>query len=204
MGEGRGEGPASLILIANWNKDKSADQERGCPKRCLDQLFLRFLGGSGAERSSRSSHDILPSIISIMAISPAPKPAVSEINGRPPDPPLVSWRTRRDMILTRTLGFPTFSRAFLQNSLFNGASRYCFILYGDDKLLAAPIKATEKFGSALILMVGAPLPRRTTVQQHRRHQIKRDRICIRSLDLTTELPAFIAGDKISLPRRSEP
>src|SRR6185436_8520443 len=31
----------------------------------------------------------------------------------------LSWRTRRETRLTRTLGFPTFSRAFLVSSAFN-------------------------------------------------------------------------------------
>ena len=34
-------------------------------------------------------------------------------------PPELSWRTRRETRLTRTLGLPTFSNAFFVNSAFN-------------------------------------------------------------------------------------
>ncbi len=53
-------------------------------------------------------------------MSAAPSPAVSEIMGRELPFPLapVNWRTRRETTFIRTLGFTTFSRAFLQYSLF--------------------------------------------------------------------------------------
>ena len=35
-------------------------------------------------------------------------------------PPELSWRTRREIKLTRTLGFPTFSSAFFVSSAFKG------------------------------------------------------------------------------------
>jgi hypothetical protein len=44
----------------------------------------------------------------------------------------VSWRTRREMRLTRTLGLPTFSKAFLQSSAFT--------------MLFSPIRARQGSG----------------------------------------------------------
>lgn len=52
-------------------------------------------------------------------MSAAPRPVVSAIKGRlAPPPPELSWRTRREMRFIRTLGLPTFSRAFFANSAF--------------------------------------------------------------------------------------
>jgi hypothetical protein len=58
-------------------------------------------------------------MISRSAISAAPRVVTSATNGRlrPPAPEL-SWRTRRETKLTRTLGLPTFSNAFRQSSAF--------------------------------------------------------------------------------------
>ena len=43
-----------------------------------------------------------------------------------PPPPEVSWRTRREISLINTLGFPTFSSAFLVNSAFKVIPVLCF------------------------------------------------------------------------------
>src|SRR5436190_13581845 len=61
-------------------------------------------------------------------MSACPKPAVSAMRGRPPPPPApVSCRTRREIKFTRMLGLPTFSRAFLQISLFKFVPpQFCF------------------------------------------------------------------------------
>ena len=91
-----------------------------------DNQDLRFFPvewGSPSLVSSASSisHPSFPSAISSRAISAAPRPAVSDMSGRAGAPPAkpFSCRTRREMRLTRTLGFPTFSRAFRVSSAFN-------------------------------------------------------------------------------------
>src|SRR4051812_6106114 len=66
-------------------------------------------------------------MISVSAMSAAPMLPVSPMSGLlPPPPPELSCRTRREIKLTRTLGFPTFSRAFLVNSEFNAFSFVIF------------------------------------------------------------------------------
>ena len=82
--------------------------------------FLRFFAtGRINSTTSGISKPIFSSMISSKAMSAAPKCPVSATNGRlilPP--PEVSWRTRRESRLTRTLGLPTFSSAFFVNSAF--------------------------------------------------------------------------------------
>src|SRR5256885_1936271 len=63
-------------------------------------------------------------MISSRAMSAAPRLLISLTSGRliAPDPEL-SWRTRREIKLTRTLGLPTFSSAFLVSSAFKAVSK---------------------------------------------------------------------------------
>jgi hypothetical protein len=68
---------------------------------------------------SSTVQPILPSAISSSAMSAAPRPTVSAINGRLcAPPPLVSWRTRFETMFTKVFGLLTFSKALLQYSLF--------------------------------------------------------------------------------------
>src|SRR5437899_7254190 len=68
------------------------------------------------------SQPILSSMISSNAMSAAPNPPVSAINGRLLAPqPEFSCRTRREIRLTSTFGLPTLAKASLQNSLFKNA-----------------------------------------------------------------------------------
>jgi ubiquinone biosynthesis protein COQ9 len=56
--------------------------------------------------------------------------------------PELSWRTRRETKFTRTLGFPTFSKAFFVNSAFKVS-----FLFRDErsKIAVTRLKAIEKF-----------------------------------------------------------
>jgi hypothetical protein len=89
-------------------------------------LDCRFLGRI-ASSTSGMIQLIFPSMISSRATSAAPMFAVSATNGRLIDPPTaLSWRTRRETMLTRTFGLPTISRAFFTNSAFIS---YCLEKY---------------------------------------------------------------------------
>src|SRR5439155_19101926 len=76
-------------------------------------------------------------------MSPAPRLAVESTKGRLPVPPAeLSCRTRLEMRLTRMLGLPTFSNAFLQSSAF----KFCLSQLNKARQpnLAPRANATEK------------------------------------------------------------
>src|SRR5437870_608229 len=76
-------------------------------------------------------------------MSPAPRLAVESTKGRLPVPPAeLSCRTRLEMRLTRMLGLPTFSNAFLQSSAF----KFCLsqLNKAGQPNLAPRANATEK------------------------------------------------------------
>ena len=89
-----------------------ADVKSFCRGQALRGRRRVFLLGFGRS----VSHFILPSTISVRAISAVLNPAVSMISGRLP--PEFSWRTRREIRLINTLGLPTNFNAFSLNSAF--------------------------------------------------------------------------------------
>jgi hypothetical protein len=112
-----------------------------------DLRFLGFVSASLGSSGSSISHPSLPSAISSSAMSAAPRPATSEMSGRegaPPERPL-SCRTRRETRLTSTLGFPTFSRAFLVSSAFNVVPQIPSIPKGPKTCLKKTMQSTRNF-----------------------------------------------------------
>src|SRR5262245_38068344 len=95
-------------------------------------------------------------MISSNAISAAPRLPTSATNGRLiAPPPELSWRTRREIRLTRTLGLPTFSNAFLVSSAFK-AFKVFKVERG--KIAADGPKAIEKY--AMRMLQKSPFPKR--------------------------------------------
>ena len=120
-----------------------------------DLRFFGFVSASLGSSGSSISHPSLPSAISSSAMSAAPRPATSEISGRegaPPERPL-SCRTRRETRLTRLLGFPTFSRAFLVSSAFNVVPKFLKFPKGRKHALKKRGNQQETSKKALIMLL---------------------------------------------------
>ena len=117
-----------------------ADVKSFCRGQALRGRRRVFLLGFGRS----VSHFILPSTISVRAISAVLNPAISLIRGRLP--PEFSWRTRREIRLTNTLGLPTSFNAFSLNSafkiiLFSQKGREIFQI---SLVIASPIFASSE------------------------------------------------------------